>query len=125
MAWHFTFVAYSVFSFGLNPSGLTPRALELDLIGFFFLFLMTLTSFRWFARRLAPANWRRLHKTGVYVIWFVATYIYMNSVRHGGDVLPIVAFSLLIAAWLLRVIAWVNSKVRVAIPKSTAGGRST
>jgi DMSO/TMAO reductase YedYZ heme-binding membrane subunit len=121
MAWHFSFVAFSVFSFGLHDNGLTRRTLALDLIGFFFLLLMTLTSFRWFARRLTTANWRRLHKTGVYVIWFVPTYIYLNSLRHGG-VLIIVTFSLLIAAWLLRVVAWIY-RVR-GIPKTAAGGAS-
>jgi methionine sulfoxide reductase heme-binding subunit len=121
MAWHFSFVAYSIFSFGLYESGLTPRGLALDLIGSCFLLLMTLTSFRWSARHLSAANWRRLHKTGVYVIWFVATYIYLNSFRYGLDVLRVVIFSLLIAAWLLRVIVWVNSRVRGAIRKSAAG----
>jgi methionine sulfoxide reductase heme-binding subunit len=123
MAWHFSFVTYSVFSFGLYASGLTPRALALDLIGFSFLLLMTLTSFKWSARRLTAANWRRLHKTGVYVIWFVATYIYLNSVRHSADVLSIVAFSLLFGAWLLRIVAWVY-KVRGTLPKTVVGGTS-
>jgi sulfoxide reductase heme-binding subunit YedZ len=125
MAWHFSFVGYSIFSFGLTESGLTAKALALDLIALAFLLLMTLTSFRWAARRLTIANWRRLHKTGVYVIWFVATYIYLGSLRHGGDVLHVVAFSLLIAAWLLRVTAWVNRRVRGAIATSTSGGTST
>jgi sulfoxide reductase heme-binding subunit YedZ len=125
MAWHLSFVGYSIFSFGLTESGLTAKALALDLIALAFLLLMTLTSFRWAARRLTIANWRRLHKTGVYVIWFVATYIYLGSLRHGGDVLHVVAFSLLIAAWLLRVTAWVNRRVRGAIATSTSGGTST
>jgi methionine sulfoxide reductase heme-binding subunit len=125
MAWHFSFVGYSIFSFGLSASGLTARALALDLIALIFLLLMTLTSFRWSARRLTNANWRRLHKTGVYVIWFVATYIYLGNVRHGGDLLHVVAFSLLIGAWLLRVIVWVNSRVRGAIPTSTSRRTST
>jgi methionine sulfoxide reductase heme-binding subunit len=119
MAWHFSFVGYSIFSFGLSASGLTARGLALDIIGLIFLLLMTITSFRWFAHRLSTANWRRLHKTGVYVIWFVATYIYMSNVRQGGDMLHFVTFSLLIAAWLLRVSAWVNRRVRAAI-RSTA-----
>ena len=125
MAWHFSFVGYSIFSFGLYASSLTVRALALDIIALIFLLFLTLTSFRWFARRLTSANWRRLHKTGVYVIWFVATYIYLGSVRHGGDVLHVVAFSLFIAAWLLRVIAWANRRTRSSIPASTAGGTST
>lgn len=112
MAWHFSFVGYSIISFGLSESGLKPRGFLADLIAAGFLFLMTLTSFRGPARRVGPANWRRLHKTGVYVIWFVATYIYLNSLRYGGDVIRVGAFSLLIGAWLLRVAAWVKSRAR-------------
>jgi sulfoxide reductase heme-binding subunit YedZ len=121
MAWHFCFVAYSLFSFGMSASGLAPRGLALDLFGLTFLLLMTLTSFRWSARRLSSANWRRLHKTGVYVIWFVATYIYM---RHLESVLHVVAFSLLIAACLLRVSAWAKGRVHGAIPTATVGHTS-
>jgi methionine sulfoxide reductase heme-binding subunit len=122
MGWHFSFVGYSIFSFGLSASGLTARGFTLDLIGLIFLLMMTLTSFRWAARRLSSANWRRLHKAGVYIIWFVATYIYLNSLRNGGDVFRAIATSLLIAAWVLRVIA---SKLRGAIRTSTIGDTST
>lgn len=122
MVWHLSFVGYSIFLFGLFESGLTPRGLALDLTGLTFLILMTLTSFRWSARHLSSANWRRLHKTGIYVIWFVATYIYL---RHAGDALHIVAFALLTGAWLLRVTAWVKWRRRRAIPNAAAGGTST
>jgi DMSO/TMAO reductase YedYZ heme-binding membrane subunit len=107
MAWHLSFVAYSVFSFGLFDSGLTSKGFALDLVGLIFLLLLTLTSFRWAARRLSSANWRRLHKLGVYTIWFVATYIYA---RHIGDLLHAVASTLLIAAWLLRIAAWMKTR---------------
>jgi hypothetical protein len=43
--WHCSFVSYSVFSFGLDASGLTMSGLALDLVAFIFLLLMTLTSF--------------------------------------------------------------------------------
>jgi hypothetical protein len=118
MAWHLSFVGYSISSFGLSASGLTARGLALDLVGLTFLLLMTLTSFRWFARRLTSANWRRLHKTGVYVIWFVAAYIYGH---HVGEVLPLVAFSLLVTAWLLRMTVWISRRGRAAIPTSKGG----
>jgi methionine sulfoxide reductase heme-binding subunit len=107
MAWHLSFVGYSIWCFGLSESGLTPRGFALDLIGFIFLLLLTLTSFRSFARRLNPTSWRRLHKTGVYVIWFVATYIY---VRHVGNVVHVVASILFFAALLLRVTAGLNRR---------------
>ena len=125
MAWHFSFVGYSIVSFGLTESGLNAKALALDLIALIFLLLMTLTSFRWAARRLTSVDWRRLHRTGIYVIWFVATYIYLGGLRHGADILHVVAFGLLIAAWLLRVTAWLSRRIRSAMPASTTGGTSS
>jgi methionine sulfoxide reductase heme-binding subunit len=107
MAWHFSFVAYTIGSFG-NP--LNAKATALDVIGFVFLLLLTLTSFRSAARRLSRANWRRLHKTGVYAIWLVATAIYFHSVREGGDLFHRVAFVALLAAWMLRVVAWARKR---------------
>jgi methionine sulfoxide reductase heme-binding subunit len=118
MAWHFGFVAYSIFLFG---NGLNARATALDLTGLTFLLLMTLTSFRWSARRVGAANWRRLHKTGIYIIWFVATYIYLGSVRHGGDRLHDTILGLLLAAWLLRIAAWMKHRLRYRpLPAPTA-----
>jgi sulfoxide reductase heme-binding subunit YedZ len=112
MTWHFSFVSYSIFSFGLDASGLTMSGLVLDLVAFIFLLLMTLTSFKWSSRHLTAANWRRLHKAGVYAIWFVATHIYLSGLRHAPDAEHVVASSLLVAAWLLRVIAWLKSGSR-------------
>jgi DMSO/TMAO reductase YedYZ heme-binding membrane subunit len=103
MGWHLTFVAYTTLRFGNH---LNRTATTLDLIGFAFLLALTLTSFRWFAQRLRPASWRRIHKMGVYAIWFLATYIYLVRARGDGDLFDFVALSVLVAAWLLRVAAW-------------------
>jgi DMSO/TMAO reductase YedYZ heme-binding membrane subunit len=117
MLWHFSFIGYSLLAFRTLAGAPTPRGLALDLTGFACLLLMTITSFRWFARRLSLANWRRLHKTGIYVIWFVATYIYL---RHAEEPFRDVALALLIAAWLLRVGAAAARRARVATPDSAA-----
>src|ERR1700679_2332342 len=65
MGWHLTFVAYTLLRFGNH---INRTATTLDLIGLACLLALTLTSFRWFAHRLSPATWRRLHRTGVYAI---------------------------------------------------------
>jgi DMSO/TMAO reductase YedYZ heme-binding membrane subunit len=117
MAWHLSFVAYS---FWLHGNGLNARETALDLIGLTFLCLLALTSFRWSARRLGPANWRRLHKAGVYVVWLLAVDIYLGHVRRDGDLLHDVGLSLLLAAWILRVAAWTKSRLR-----HSAAGSST
>ena len=107
MAWHLSFVAYYFIAFG-NPLKFT--AIVLDLIGVAFLTAMTLTSFRWCARHLSQVNWKRLHKVGIYAIWLLVTYIYFGSVRSGPDRLHKVGLSVLLAAWLLRVIAWMRQE---------------
>ena len=119
MTWHFSFVAYTLWTFG-NP--LNAKATALDVVGFLSLLLLTLTSFRLFARRLTPLNWRRLHKTGSYVIWLVATAIYFHSVREGGDVFHRVVFAVLLAAFALRAAAWTKKRlsVRSAVPPASA-----
>lgn len=117
MAWHFSFVAYSIWMFG---NGLTLKATTLDVIGLIFLLLLTLTSFRWSKRRLSPAAWRRLHKIGVYVIWVLATEIIAGIVRGGGDLLHYAFLSLFLAAWLLRVAAWMKQRLRHSVVRDSA-----
>jgi methionine sulfoxide reductase heme-binding subunit len=107
MAWHLSFVAYRIWTFG-NP--LNVKATALDVIGFVFLLLLTLTSFRSFARTLSRANWRRLHKIGVYVIWLVPTLIYFHRVRGESVLFDRVMFAVLLAAWLLRAAAWAKKR---------------
>jgi len=113
MGWHLAFVGYSILLFG---NRLNAKATALDLIGLFFLLLLTLTSFQYFARRLSATDWRRLHKAGVYVIWFLATEIFLGIVRGGADLLHRLFLSLLVLAFLLRVAAWLKRR----LPSRTA-----
>lgn len=103
MAVHFAFVGYSVLRFG---NRLNATVTTMDLTAAAFLLAMTLTSFRWLAHRLSLADWRRLHKTGAYAIWLLATYIYVSDVRYDRDVAHALIASVFIAAWMLRVAAW-------------------
>lgn len=108
MGWHLTFVAYTTFRFG---NQLNRTSTTLDLIGLAFLLALTLTSFRWFARQLSAASWRRVHKTGVYTIWLLATYIYFSGARDDKNAFDITALSILVAAWLLRTAAWARIRL--------------
>lgn len=103
MALHLAFVSYSILSFG---NQLNSTVTAFDLTGFGFLLAMTLTSFRWFARRLSLANWRRLHKIGAYAIWLLATYIYLSDVRYERDAIHALIAGVFLSAWVLRVVAW-------------------
>ena len=108
MGWHLSFVAYSTVRFG---NQLNATVTTLDVIVLIFLIGMTLTSFRGCARRLSLADWRRLHKAGAYLIWLLATDIYLANVRGGGDRVHNAGLAVLLAAGLLRAAAWI--KVRL------------
>jgi DMSO/TMAO reductase YedYZ heme-binding membrane subunit len=107
MAWHLSFVTYATIAFGNRVS---PRDLTLDFIAVSLLLAMSLTSFRYFARRLSLSNWRRLHKTGVYTICFVVTFFYLDDIRTRWNSLYLGMACLLLAAWVLRIVA--STRVR-------------
>jgi sulfoxide reductase heme-binding subunit YedZ len=112
MAWHLTFVGYTLLSFG---NSLSFRVLAADVVGLAFLVAMTVTSFRWFSRWLSAANWRRLHKTGAYAIWLLAVYIYQGGARSDRDLFHVMVLGVLLAAWALRVAAWARWKGWLAV----------
>lgn len=103
MGWHLSFVAYSMLLLGRR---LDRISLMEDLIGLTFLIAMTLTSFRWASRHISVATWRRLHKTGIYVIWLLALYLYQGHARAGHDIFDIAAVGFLLLAGGLRAAAW-------------------
>jgi methionine sulfoxide reductase heme-binding subunit len=121
MAWHFAFVAYAIWLFG---NDLAVKTLVLDVIGLIFLLMMTLTSFRWGARHLSRANWRRLHKTGVYAIWFVATFTYFHAVWFGAKLMSRAFLGTLLFAWMLRVAAWGRQKFSRRLSNSRESANS-
>jgi methionine sulfoxide reductase heme-binding subunit len=115
MAWHLGFVAYYMLGFHKH---LNRLALTTDFIGLGFLIALTATSFPALARHL-PANWWRcLHKAGVYVIWLLATYIYLLNVHYNRDPLDVAVLGILILAWCLRAAAWAQASRRRLHPSS-------
>lgn len=116
MAWHLSFVAYSMSVLGRR---LDRLSLGLDLIGLAFLVALTLTSFRWASRRMSPRTWRLLHKTGVYVIWLLATYLYQLFARAGHDIFDCTALAVLLLAGGLRAAAW-RSRLRPLARQQTS-----
>jgi methionine sulfoxide reductase heme-binding subunit len=72
-------------------------------IGYLMILLLTITSFKTFARLIGPANWKRLHRAGV---WFVATTFaasfFTRAHLHPSYVVP---GMIMIVAMLLRVVA--------------------
>jgi methionine sulfoxide reductase heme-binding subunit len=103
MGWHFVFVAYFMASFG---NRLRWFDFMVDIVGACFLLAMTLTSFRQFSRRLSPANWRRLHKTGIYTLWLLPTYFFLDDYVESRQPYYFALFVVLLAAVSLRIFAW-------------------
>ena len=111
MAWHYVFVAYYIASYG-NP--VNPLDLAFDILGSCFLVAMTLTSFRPLKRRLSTANWRRLHTTGIYTLWFLPTFFYFEDFVKDRTVFSLAMLGVLLAALALRGLARVRHSRPIA-----------
>jgi hypothetical protein len=99
---HFTYFLQTEVYWGALFTGYVP---------YLFLLAMTLTSFRRFGRHLSGANWRRLHKTGMYLFWFVITSGYVEIALSGsGDVFGCLVLSLFLWAWLLRMVSFARRR---------------
>jgi hypothetical protein len=103
MLWHFAFVAYFMTSFG---NRLRWFDLTFDIVGACLLLAMTLTSFRRFSRYLSLTNWRRLHKTGIYALWLLPTYFFLDDYVERREPYYFVLFGVLVAVVSLRILAW-------------------
>ena len=110
MIWHFLLVAYFLATFGYHMRTID---LTLDIIGLCFLIAMTLTSFPRFARRLSVANWRRLHRTGIYTLWFLPVFFFLDDYLKGREPLYLEILAVLFAALALRFLAWRHTSVVV------------
>jgi methionine sulfoxide reductase heme-binding subunit len=108
MAWHFAYVARYKLAFGLQPE---PFDLALDVTGLLFLLAMTVTSFHPVRRRLSPGHWRRLHKTGIYTLWLLPTYFYLDDFHRDHSVFNFTVFAALLAALGVRSLAWARRPV--------------
>jgi len=113
MLWHFAFVGYFFYQFG---NRLNARDLTLDLIGLLFLLAMTATSFAPVRRKMPPAHWHRLHKAGIYALWFLPTFFFLDDLLRDRDLLSGAAVGLLVAALVLRI----AGRVLVSRPGSVA-----
>ncbi len=98
---HLTFVSLYASQFGLK---LSRPALLADTAGAAFTAALTITSLRPIMRRLPRKWWKRLHTTGIYVVWLLVLYIYQAEVRGDRDPIAILAFSTFLLAGALRVL---------------------
>ena len=98
------------------------------MVGYAVLALMMATSSDAAVRRLGPANWRRLHRAGLWYLWIVFLLTYLPRLlgkvpdAGGGPVEFTLAVALLAAILGLRVAAWRFAR-RLAVEKLAAAGK--
>jgi len=68
--------------------------------------VMTLTSFGAVNRHISAAAWRRIHKTGIYLLGGLFTVSYVVAAIYVLDVKYVVIAVAFVAAWLLRAVVW-------------------
>jgi methionine sulfoxide reductase heme-binding subunit len=113
MIWHLTVVSYFLWTFGNH---LATRDLSLDVIGLGFLVAMSLTSFSPFRSKITPANWRRLHKTGIYTLWFLPTFFFLEDFIQDHNPIYGVAAAVMLSALAVRAAGRVKARrVQVAV----------
>jgi sulfoxide reductase heme-binding subunit YedZ len=69
-------------------------------IGYVMVLLLTITSFKAPARLIGPHNWKRLHRTGVWIIAVVFAASFVARISH--NVAYAIPAAIMIAAMLLR-----------------------
>jgi sulfoxide reductase heme-binding subunit YedZ len=133
MAWQLVFIGWLAVT---HFAYFVPRAVNLNtfiggVIPYLLLLVMTLTSFRRFGRYFSVRNWRRVHKTGMYVFWFGITSsyatLYVAPAASGLNVFRCVVLSLFLWAWVLRIAAWARRQLlrRSRTNQSLATNRPT
>jgi hypothetical protein len=103
MAVSHTYHAIAWIGLWIVTSGNSPKFSGLAILGYVFLFAMTLTSFRRPAALLSKRAWKILHTTGMHYFWLAFTVEFGIKLTQSLPIyLPF--FSLLVLAMLLRVI---------------------
>jgi hypothetical protein len=110
MAWQLFFIICLVTAYSryyIDEVYLLRDAIE-GLVGYLFLFAMTLTSFNFGRRHLQAKTWRLLHLCGIYFLWAYAFSVYWWNLSYYENPQTIdyiyywsgfFAFAVRIAAW--------------------------
>ena len=119
MAWQLTFILWMLtghWVYYVDEVYLLAD-LAVQIPGYLFLIVMTLTSFRPVRRRMRPVHWRVLHKSGIYFLWGVVWSTYWYELYYYDDVqiIDYVFYWAGFLAWGTRVVAWSRSQRRPAM----------
>lgn len=90
-----------------RPPMVTDADFLIGVPGLVMVALLTLTSWIAIRRRMAPTHWRRLHRTGIYVVWTIFFLCLVDSVGRKETAHPILGYyafiAVLLGALALRV----------------------
>lgn len=111
MAWQLFFILWLVgihTEYYVNDVYVLSDVIE-GVVGYSLLFGMVLTSFRFGRSRLTARQWKVLHKSGIYWLWFYAWSVYWFELFYYPD--PPVLIDYLyywggFLVWGLRLLAW-------------------
>lgn len=110
MAWQLLFILWMVIGYWGYYVGEVYSLYDLaeQVPGYLFLFAMTLTSFRYWRSKLSARQWRVLHKSGIYFIWFVVWTTYWFELYYYDDrqIIDYVFYWAGLLAWGFRLGAW-------------------
>jgi methionine sulfoxide reductase heme-binding subunit len=84
-----------------RPPMVTAADFIIGIPGLILVGLLTLTSLDALKRRLGPVAWRRLHVTGIWVVWAIFFLCLVDSVGRKTTNHPILAYYLFITVLLL------------------------
>lgn len=87
-------------------------------VGYIFIILLALTSFKGPASVLGPKSWKRLHTTGVWVI--AAVFCYSYFMRISMDAIYAIPYGILFAAIIIRLMGKASKRTQAARRVATA-----
>lgn len=125
MGWQLTFILWLVglhTDYYVNDVYVLTDAVE-GVIGYAFLIAMVLTSFKFGRSRLTQKQWKLLHRSAIYWLWFYAWSVYWFALfYYEGPPAPIdyLYYWGGLLAWGLRMLAWTKKQWRQPAMQSPA-----
>ena len=128
MAWQLLFILWLV---GIHTEYYVSEVYVLSdvlegVVGYAFLTAMVLTSFKFGRSRLTPKQWKLLHKSGIYWLWFYAWSVYWFNIYYYDDPPALIDYVYYWAgflAWGLRIFAWGKKRSKQMAAQTDSGSR--
>ena len=100
--------------------------------GYIFLSAMVFTSFKFGRRLLTAAQWKTLHRSGVYFLWAYPFSVYWwnlfyypyENAGYSNEYYDYLFYTLGFLAFAARIAAWTKQKMRVRAQSSNASASS-